>query len=95
MEMYELYANIKTNNPDCVFVGIKTDCLVFKNITNKPATSDKWGDIKIASAPLIKECTLNQPPKLRTEQFKLPHGDWNKITWNTDDGYTKSRFRNG
>ena len=29
MEMYELYANIKTNSPDCVFVGIKTDCPFF------------------------------------------------------------------
>ena len=46
MEMYELYLKIKQLNPKCELVGIKTDCLVFNNITTIPPTSDRWGDIK-------------------------------------------------
>ena len=55
MEMYviELYMEIKDTNPHSESVGIKTDCLVFKNITNTPPTSNKWGDIKTSSVPLI------------------------------------------
>ena len=87
MEMYELYMKIKDTNPYAEFVGIKTDCLVFKNITNTPPTSDKWGDIKISNVPLIKECTINQEPKLRTEQFKLLNNEWNNIKWMDNEYY--------
>jgi len=86
MEMYELYMKIKDTNPYAEFVGIKTDCLVFKNITTTPPTSDKWGDIKISNVPLIKECTINPEPKIRTEQFKLLNNEWSNIKW-MDSGY--------
>ena len=46
MEMYELYLGVKDFNPDCELVGIKTDCLVFNNITHDPPTSNKWGGVK-------------------------------------------------
>ena len=64
--MYELYLEVKDFNPDCEFVGIKTDCLVFNNITHDPPTSNKWGDIKKHDVPLIKEFTVNQEKKLET-----------------------------
>ena len=41
MEMYELHLQIKELNPNCEFVGIKTDCLVYNNITVEPPTSNK------------------------------------------------------
>jgi len=91
MEMFELDRQIKNTNEHCELVGIKTDCLVYKNVTNLPQTSDKWGGIKIASVPLIKECTLNQEPKVRTETYKLKKNDWNKITWDADNGYTNHK----
>ena len=49
MEMYELYLQVKESNPECKFVGIKTDCLVFNNITTEPPTSNVWGGIKNAT----------------------------------------------
>ena len=87
MEMYELYMKIKDTNPHSELVGIKTDCLVFKNITNTPPTSNKWGDIKISSVPLIKECTINQERKLRTERFELLNNEWNSIKWMDNEHY--------
>ena len=87
MEMYELYMKIKDTNPHSELVGIKTDCLVFKNITNTPPTSNNWGDIKISSVPLIKECTINQEPKLRTERFELLNNEWNNIKWMDHEHY--------
>jgi len=87
MEMYELYMKIKDTNPYAELVGIKTDCLVFKNITNTPPTSDRWGDIKLSNVPLIKECTINQEPKLRTERFELLNNEWNNIKWMDNEHY--------
>ena len=46
MEMYELDLQIKELNPECELVGIKTDCLVYNNITNEPKTTTEWGGIK-------------------------------------------------
>ena len=64
MEMYELYLEVKDFNPDCELVGIKTDCLVFNNITHDPPTSNKLGGIKKIDVPLLKECTVNQEKSL-------------------------------
>ena len=71
MEMYELYLQIKELNPNCELVGIKTDCLVFNNITNEPPTSNKWGGVQKCDVPLIKECTVNQEPKRRIDTYDL------------------------
>ena len=70
MEMYELYSQVKDLNPGCELVGIKTDCLVFNNITHDPPTSNGWGGIRKCDVPLIKECTVNQEQKLRTEMYE-------------------------
>ena len=65
MEMYELYLEVKVLSPDCGLAGIKTDCLVFNNITHDPPTSNRWGDIQknvmyhyIKNALLIKRRRL-------------------------------------
>jgi hypothetical protein len=91
MEMYELCMEIQDTNPHSKLVGIKTDCLVFQNITSKPPTSNKWGDIKISSVPLIKECTINQEPKLRTERFELLDNEWDNINWLDNEHYGKHK----
>ena len=77
--MYELYLQIKELNPDCELVGVKTDCLVFNNITNEPPTSNKWGSIKKCDVPLIKECTVNQEPNIRTDTYDPTNKTWNII----------------
>ena len=87
MEMYELYLEVKDFNPDCELVGIKTDCLVFNNITHDPPTSNRWGDIKKCDVPLIKECTVNQEKKLRTDLYEPNNTTWNSITWSPENGY--------
>ena len=87
MEMYELYLEVKDFNPDCELVGIKTDCLVFNNITHDPPTSNRWGGIKKCDVPSIKECTVNQEPKLRTEVYEPTNTSWNSITWSPEAGY--------
>ena len=46
MDMYELELQVKELNPNCELVGIKTDCLVFNNVTTDPPTSNAWGSIK-------------------------------------------------
>ena len=91
MEMYELYLQVKDLNPDCELVGIKTDCLLFNNITHDPPTSNGWGDIKKCDVPLIKECTVNQEQKLRTEMYEPTNTTWNSITWSPETGYTNHK----
>ena len=59
MDMYEFDLKIKELNPKCEIVGIKTDCLVYNNITKQPKTSNKWGDIKRCEVPKIHECIVN------------------------------------
>ena len=56
---------IQDTNPHSKLVGIKTDCLVFTNITNTPPTSNKWGDIKISSVPLIKRMHYKPRTKVK------------------------------
>ena len=85
--MYELYLEVKDFNPDCELAGIKTDCLVFNNITHDPPTSNRWGDIKKCDVPLIKECTVNQEKKLRTDLYEPNNTTWNSITWSPENGY--------
>ncbi len=41
--------------------------------------------------PLIKTCTVNQPPKLRTDKFELTNNTWNTIKWNPDAGYKNEK----
>ena len=45
MEVYELHLIIHKSNPDCELIGVKTYCLVYNSITNKPFTCTKWGGI--------------------------------------------------
>ena len=58
MEMYELYKRVKDANPECELVGIKTDCLVFNNLSTHVNTSHAWGGAKKVDPPLIKDCTI-------------------------------------
>ena len=46
MDLYEIHLKVKRLNPNCKFVGIKTYCLVYNNVTTEIETSDKWGDVK-------------------------------------------------
>lgn len=87
MEMYETYLDIKKLNPNCEFIGIKTDCLVFNNIEVEPKISNKWGDIKKVNVPNIKDCIINIPPHIRTDKYTLTNQTWNivKPLANTDD----------
>ena len=87
MEMYELDLEVKDFNPDCELVGIKTDCLVFNNITHDPPTSNKWGGIKQCDVPVVKECNVNQDQKLRTEMYEPTNTTWNSSTWSPETGY--------
>ena len=89
--MYELYLQVKDLNPDCELVKIITDCLRFNNITHDPPTSNGWGDIKKCDVPLIKECTVNQQQKLRTEMYEPTNTTWNSITWSPETGYTNHK----
>ena len=91
MEMYELYLQVKELNPKCEFVGIKTDCLVFNNITKEPPTSNAWGGIKKCDVPLIKECTVGQEREPRTDTYVLNNITYNKITWSPEDGYKNDK----
>ena len=62
MDLYEIHLQVKRLNPNCKFVGIKTDCLVYSNITTEIETSDKWGGVKRVSnnnIPKIHECLIN------------------------------------
>ena len=88
MQMYEIDLAIKELNPECERAGIKTDCLAYNNVTTLPNTSEEWGDIKQCNVPVIHECTINQPSRMRTDTYELTNNTWNIIKWNTDDGYT-------
>ena len=62
MDLYEIHLEVKRFNPKCKSVGIKTYCLVYKNITTEIETSDKWGGVKRLSnenIPKIHECLIN------------------------------------
>ena len=45
------------------------------------------GGIKKCDAPLIKECTVNQEKKLRTDLYEPNNTTWNSITWSPENGY--------
>ena len=87
MEVYELHLKIHKANPDCELIGVKTYCLVYNNITNKPFTCTKWGGIKTCDVPIIHECTINQPSRIRTNGYELNNNTWNTIEWDVDNGY--------
>eukprot|EP00971_Amphidinium_carterae_P341022 6479623-Amphidinium_carterae.1 len=75
MDMYELHLKIKELNPMAVFVGIKTDCLVYNKIKIHPRLSEEWGGVKKCEVPDIKACVINQESKLRTETYELTNVD--------------------
>ena len=87
MEMYELELQVKELNPNCELVGIKTACLVFNNVTIDPPTSNRWGGIKKCDVPLIKQCTVIQEKKLRTDMYEPTNTIWTSITWSPETGY--------
>ena len=88
MQMYEIDLAIKELNPECERAGIKANCLAYNNITTLPNTSTKWGDIRKCDVPVIHECTINQPSRMRTDTHELTNNTWNTIEWNSDNGYT-------
>ena len=80
--MYELELQVKELNPNCELVGIKTDCLVFNNVTTDPPTSSAWGGIKKCDVPLIKQCTVNAAcgqQNIRTHMYELTHETWHTV----------------
>ena len=68
-------------------VGVKTDCLVYNNITNQPSTCTKWGGIKTCDVPIIHECTVNKDNRVRTDTYELTNDTWNNIQRDADNGY--------
>ena len=46
------------------------------------------GRYQKCNVPVIHECTINQPSRMRTDTYELTNNTWNIIKWNTDDGYT-------
>ena len=57
---------------------------MYNNITTEPPLSNDWGNIKKCDVPIIKECTVNQEPKIRTDKYELTNNTWNKIEWNAN-----------
>ena len=57
MEVYELHRKIDELSPECELVGVKTNGLVYNNITHQPLTCTKWGGIKQSDVPIIHDCT--------------------------------------
>ena len=41
MEVYGLHRKMEESNPECELVGVKTDGLIYNNITNQPLTCTK------------------------------------------------------
>ena len=74
MEMYELYQSVKDANQECELVGIKTDRLVFNAVSTHINTSNAWGAAKKVELPLIKDCTIGQAPKIRTDVYDVEPG---------------------
>ena len=46
------------------------------------------GAYKKCDVPIVHECTMNQPSRMRTDTYELTNNTWNDIDWNTNDGYT-------
>ena len=86
MEVYELHRKIELNH-ECELVGVQTDCLFFTNITNQPLTCIKWGGIKQPDVPIIHECIISQPSRIRTDLYELNNSTWNTKQWDVDNGY--------
>ena len=45
------------------------------------------GGYQKCDVPLIKECTVNQEKKLRTDLYDPNNTTWNSITWSPENGY--------
>ena len=45
------------------------------------------GGYQKCDVPLIKECTVNQEEKLRTDLYDPNNTTWNSITWSPENGY--------
>ena len=79
MEMYELYLEVLSLNPKAELLGIKTDCLVFKNIKKDIELSDEIGGVKKCRVPDSNKYTLNTKPLIRDETYNLEYEKWNSI----------------
>ena len=53
--MWEVDQLVKAHNPNAVLCGRKVDLLAYCNVTNTVPTSDRWGDIKQAKPPNVKQ----------------------------------------
>ena len=57
----------------------KKQTLVFTNVSTHINTSRAWGGAKKVEPPLIKDCTIGQPPKRRADMYDVTHTEWNQI----------------
>ena len=37
--------------------------------------------------PIVQECTINQPSRIRTDVYELNNNTWNTIEWDADNGH--------
>ena len=87
MEVYELHRKIEELNPECELVGVKTNCLVYNNITNQPSTCTKWGGIKQSDVPIVHECPINPHSRIITNLYELNKNTWDTLDWDVDNWY--------
>ena len=88
MQMYETDLYIKLLNPDCKITSIKANCLAYNNITIYLIQAQHGAISKKCDVPIIHECTINQPSRMRTDTCELTNNTWNNTAWNTNDWYT-------
>ena len=63
-----------------LYCGKKVDLLAYCNVTNTVPTSDRWGDIKKAKPPKVKqEHILERRHKNKTDVLSLEFKAWNYI----------------
>ena len=79
-EMWEADQLVKAYNPSAVLCGRKVDLLAYRNVTNTVPTSDRWGDIKKAKPPIIKQETIvERRHKNKTGVLSLEFKAWKHI----------------
>ena len=79
MEMYESCLEVRALNPKAELVGIKTDCLIFRNIKKDTVLSDGIGGVKTCRVPDSNQYTLNTNPVARNCTYDLENEQWYTI----------------
>ena len=78
--MWEADQLVKAHNPNAILCGRKVDLLAYCNVTNTVPTSDRWGDIKKAKPPKVKQNNIvDRKHKNKTDVLSLEFKAWNYI----------------